>query len=289
MNLAQTLRELNVQTAPSGHHHTTQNWINLDCPHCSPHTKKWRMGIHKYRMAANCWKCGPHPLIETVAMASNSSVFEVGKAFAGLTLESPKTGANRPLKAILPNKRGELQPAHRKYLKGRRFDPDEIASLWGVQGIGMAARLSWRLFIPARLQGEVVSWTTRAIGTEEPRYWSAREDEESYPLKGMLYGEDLAGHAVVVNEGPIDAWAVGPGGVATCGVGYTDLQLMRIGRYPVRAVMFDSDRASQKRAETLCLALSCFPGETHRVVLSGKDAASSPKSEIREVRKRFLK
>jgi len=80
----------------------------------------------------------------------------------------------------------------------------------------------------------------------------------------------------VICEGPVDAWALGPGGVATCGVGYTAAQRAAASRYPVRVACFDSEPDAQQRAEVLCAELSVMPGQTMLWRLeSGKDAATA--------------
>jgi hypothetical protein len=193
-------------------------------------------------------------------------------------------------KLVIPAGVGPMLPIHRKYLSLQRgLDPDEMDELWGVRGIGLAAEYAWRLWIPVYHHGEIVSWTTRAIGTGSQRYLHAPPSQESQPLKSVLYGGDLVRHAVVVCEGPIDAWTIGPGAVATCGLGYTRSQLLEISKFPIRVVCFDREPAAQKRAKRLARQLQVFPGETHVVELeTGKDANECQRSEIMELRKRFL-
>jgi DNA primase len=182
-----------------------------------------------------------------------------------------------------------MLPVHRKYLSNqRRLDPDEIAQLWGVQGIGLAAEYAWRLWIPVYHFGEVVSWTTRAIGTGM-RYLHAPPEQESVPIKSVLYGSDLVRHAVIICEGPIDAWTIGPGAVATCGLGYTREQLIKLSQFSVKVVCFDSEFQAQKRARRLARQLQVFPGETYVVELqTGKDPNEADRREIMELRKTYL-
>jgi DNA primase len=192
-------------------------------------------------------------------------------------------------KLKIPPGVGLLAKAHRKYLQGRGFDPDRIARLWGVQGIGIAARYSWSLFIPIQYRGETVSWTTRSIGDKGKRYSNAPVAEEAIPAKELLYGNDLARQCIIIVEGPADAWAIGPGAVATMGLNYTPAQLNKMIKYPVRVVCFDSETQAQWRANRLADELARYSGETHRVKLeTGKDAAEADSDEIAELRKRFL-
>ena len=141
-----------------------------------------------------------------------------------------------------------MSRAHKRYLRERGFNPKEIHQLWLIGGIGLAAKLAWRLFIPFIFDGKPVSWTTRAIGvSKRQKYISASPEQETVPHSELLYGEDYCRHSVVVCEGPLDAWAIGPGAVAVCGLVVTDAQVDRIAAYPVRAVCFDAEPAARLR------------------------------------------
>ena len=134
----------------------------------------------------------------------------------------------------------------------------------------------------------MVSWTTRTISSDESitRYVSASPQEESISHKSILYGEDLARQVIVIVEGPVDAWAIGPGAVATLGIVYSTAQINRMIRFPVRYILFDSEIEAQKRAKKLSNSLSCFPGTTAIITLdSGKDAAEADADEIKKLRK----
>ena len=288
MTYVEILQHLGIPHMESGHHHCRPGWVQMDCPDCGQDSHKYHLGLNKAQGYLNCWVCGPKPLVATLAVLSGRPG---GEVVALLRQAAPirETVVVRPRgKFQPPDGVSDMLPAHRKYLTNRGFDPDEIAALWGVRGIGIQARLSWRLYIPIHYRHEPISWTTRAIGESRMRYISARPEQERMPLKTVLYGADMAGHAIVITEGPTDAWAIGPGGVATLGLNWTPEQLERMKQYPIRVVCFDNSREAQVRARKLTDYLSLFVGETYRVCLSGKDPASSPKHEIKELRKRFL-
>jgi len=188
----------------------------------------------------------------------------------------------------IPAHCADLAGCHRRYLEGRGFDPDEIVAKWGVKGIGPDGGLyKFRIFIPIHgPRGKMVSWTTRAIGDvpRGHRYRGASRAQSAVPRGELLYGEEHVRHAVVVTEGPFDAWRIGYGAVATAGVGYSRAQILRLSKYSVRCVCFDSDVAAQKRARDLARQLACFGGDTMVIELSGKDPATAPPDEIRELR-----
>lgn len=206
----------------------------------------------------------------------------------GAGMEAPvvtKTGTLSPPAGIAP-----MVAGHKAYLTGRGLDAATMAELWGVQGIGNAGRMGWRLYIPIHLHGEVVSWTTRSIRPRETMRWvSAGAEQESVRHKDILYGADYAHHAIIIHEGPTDVWATGPGAVATCGTGFTESQLLAMSRYAVRAVCFDNGTAAQRRARELADMLCVYPGTTDNVVLeTGDDPAEADPEELADLRARFL-
>lgn len=289
MHFEDVLNEHNIPIAPEGHHHVRADWIGFDCPYCSPGSNSFRMGFNINSKAINCWNCGPQQLTQTLIDILNIPYHDArtitDKLFRNhirTIKEFKHTG-----KLILPKNIGSLLAAHRKYLKSRGFNPDRLITDWGIQGIGIASRYSWSIFIPITSQGKVVSFTTRKIANGRGfRYDSAKSEVEKIPHKHLLYGEEHCKHACIVHEGPTDAWATGPGAVATFGTAVTDAQFARLITYPKRIICFDSLPDAQTQARILCDRLEAFPGTTINVELeSAKDAAKASKKEIRQLRK----
>ena len=287
MKFTDFLRLYQVPIKESGeHHHVTQGWVGMDCPQCSKDSYRYKLGYNLHTNHLYCWSCGSLPLISTLHEITGASYSKIRELLGSLEvshLPAPKVFG----KIKLPKGVGELQAAHRNYLTTRGLDSNEIVALWGVQGIGIAPKLGWRLFIPVLNQGKIVTWTTRSISPKShTRYVSAKVSESSQGLKDLLYGEDHVRNAICVCEGPIDVWSIGYGAVATLGVGYSQKQLIKISKYPKRIVCFDSDPDAQKRARRLCRDLSPFPGETLNLVLeSGKDPNEANKEELSQIRR----
>jgi len=291
MNIIDILVQYNVEFRLEGDHRNVRSgWVGVDCPKCSPNYRKFRLGFDISSGRTNCWFCGRQSRITMLAMLCGISYHEAKELSDGLGFQfySPKehTGTLK-----LPIGINDLLPAHNQYLRSRGFDPHEISRLWEIKGIGPPHPLQWRIFIPIHDSlGNVVSWTSRSIKEKTDfRYLAAKSEEELIPHKTLLYGSHLARHAIVVVEGPIDAWAIGPGCVATCGVGYSPQQLAAIAEYPVRAICFDSEEDAQHRAGQLCEELSMFDGVTINVELeTGDDAATADPEEIQSIRSEFL-
>lgn len=289
MNITEILNELGIPYKQQGeHHHTTTGWVQVDCPNCSPNSQKWNLGIALNFLASNCWVCGPVSLSEALVEISKEPWQKIKQLLGGFerTYER-KIRVKGKLK--LPEGLGPLLPIHESYLSARGYNPEELTRLWGIQGIGLASKLAWRLFLPVQYRGEIVSWTTRAVADDVDRkYINARPEEENLPIKSILFGWDYIRHAAIVVEGPFDAITLGPGAVATLGTSYTREQVLLLSSLPVRAICFDNEPEAQKRAKALCEELQAFDGETYRVEIDAKDPGCASKKQIAELRKRFL-
>ena len=288
MKFIEILQTLNIPYMTEGNHHCRAGWIQLDCPFCGKGAGKYHMGYSIRGNFVSCWKCGGHSLVASIAEAADVPRKQAAKLLEDLVTEASNelTPDKRRGKLVLPKGLGPLLPRHVRYLRGRGFDPEQLEKLWKVQGIGLSSKLSWRVFIPIIYRGETVSWTTRAVQRDAAlRYVSASEEQEAIPHKTLLYGEDYVRHACCIVEGPIDAWRIGPGCVATCGTGYSRAQVLRMSRYLVRAICFDNEPVAQQRARKLANMLSVFPGETMICTLDAKDAAEASDKEIKLLRK----
>jgi hypothetical protein len=270
------------------HSHVRHGWIGLQCPWCK--SSSWHLGIRLTDGYTSCWKCGAHRLGDVLKELSDEPWSAIKPVVSALHRHSGKHQKPRAEQVEIPKGVGPLLPAHRQYLKSRGFNPSELSRIWGVQGIGLAGHLSWRIFIPIKVQGQTVSWTTRAIGNQGQRYVSASPNQETISHKKILYGADLVpGHTVIICEGPADVWAIGPGAVATFGIVPSNEQIEELYSYPVRVVCYDSEPDAQRRANKLCERLgSEVGGQTFKIIMeTGKDPGEASHDEITSLRTRF--
>jgi DNA primase len=288
----EVLQKYGVEYREGGsHHHVTHGFVGLDCPYCSPGHHKFRMGYNLRYGYCTCWVCGGHGTAKVLMELTGLRYKEVKELVEDLERVKIRDEPAKRGVLTLPEGVGDLLPQHLKYLRKRGFDPDEIRKLWKIQGIGRSGDLAWRIFIPVHFRGEVVSWTTRSIADDvKMRYKSAPASCEKYPLKSLLYGEDYARNAVIVCEGPLDVWAIGPGAVCTCGIVWSKEQLAKVGKYPLRVILGDSEPRAQRRAVKMARELMVLSGKTVVVELeTGKDAAGADGAEIKELRRKYLR
>ncbi len=279
MNIRELLTNLGVEFKEAGeHHHTREGWIQIHCPFCG--SNNYHLGIHLSGRFASCWRCSGKSIFAVLEKLGVPRKDILNLQRSAVPEARPRTGLKEP-----PG-RGPLLPAHVRYLRERGFDPAELVRLWQIEGIGLAARLKWRIYIPIIHKGQRVSWTTRAIGDAVARrYISAGPDEEAIAHKKILFGLDYVLHSVVIVEGPFDVFAVGPGAVATFGLAFTSAQTLALARVPYRFVCFDSSKDAQLRARSLSSLLSCMPGSTTIVQLDAEDPGSATQKELKRLRR----
>jgi hypothetical protein len=283
MTFQELLAQYEIPIAPESHHHRRAGWEQIDCPACNSEGH-WRLGFHLEFQYFVCWNCGKLPRYETLTAIFKEPYHRLRELLNDLdstqTQRIVERGGFKEPKGV-----GNLLPAHCRYLTGRGFDPDTLNKQWAIKGIGISGRLSWRVWIPITLSGIMVSWTTRDIGDSGPRYLSAQPHEESVGHKEILYGEDFVEHTIIVVEGPLDVWAIGPGAAATLGIAWTQSQMRRIAKYPRRYICFDAEENAQRQAKKLCRQLEVYEGETTNLVLeSGKDSSRASGKEIKELK-----
>lgn len=280
---------LDIPAISEGHEHTRRGWLQLDCPFCNQ-PDHWRLGFNIRGCYFHCWACGPLSIANVLMEVTGKGFREIRTLLDKLDRdEIVSPDEIKPQgKLVLPDGLSPLLKPHKSYLRERGFSPKRLTRIWGLQGIGLAPDLAWRIFIPITYRGKIVSWTTRSL-TKQGRYRSAGLEQESIPHKELLYGEEYAGHSVIVCEGPADVWSIGPGAVATFGISYTSSQAARISKYSRRILCYDAEPEAQRKARELADELAPFSGDTLIVTLdSGKDPGEASEKELRQLR-RMLK
>ena len=145
--------------------------------------------------------------------------------------------------------------------------------------------LKWRLFIPFIYQDKTVSWVTRTISNSPNvlRYITASREQEAISHKELLYGIDYARHSIVVVEGVMDVWRIGPGAVAVLGTRVSDAQINQIARFPVRYICLD--QGAERYSQQLVEELSHCDGKTYEIRLDSKDPDTASRKELKQLRK----
>lgn len=286
MNITELLHECDAKLAPAGHHHSRPGWVQFDCPFCGNGARKYHAGLNLRGNYVNCWRCGPHSLWSVLLelCGSRRKAAELLASLEGGTLRKQEDAA--AVQAVqLPKGLGDLRRSQREYLQQRGIDPATAAQLWRLQGFGPVGEYAHRIWIPAYHQAKLVSWTTRTIGERGTRYRSCPRGQEVRSIKKIMFGADYGNKVVLVFEGPLDVIRVGPGCIATCGIGYSRSQLRLISEFAVRYICFDNEPAAQQRANRLANDLAALDGKTYVIRLDAKDAGSASNKEVNQLRR----
>jgi hypothetical protein len=284
--------ENGVQASPPN----SRGWLSLDCPFCGKPYLGWNVESQVFK----CWYCNIHPIIETLMLLLNCSNVQ-GRAilsrYESSAIGDRSFGVKKEASASevrWPAGTGLLADWQLKYLQKRGFDSEQVASEWGLRGVGIAGgQYANRIVIPTHLKGEVVSWQARSISSgTKMRYLSCPMEWEVVDNKRLVYGIDKAEElkAAVVVEGPVDVWKLGAGAVHTFGTSYTTAQVKALSALSRVAVMFDNEPTAQRQAQNLAEALAGLGVDAEVVCLcTGKDAGDLPQDEMRSLCKELLK
>lgn len=262
MDILRLYQDYHIPHQTEGHKHCRPGWANTECPFCTGnpglHLGVTLDGSHFY-----CWRCGWKPVYKALARLLNvdeTEVREIVRRYGGRSRAAPEPAVQiRRHAHRLPSGTGPMAEQHRRYLRQRRFDPDELERVWGLLGTGPIAPLDHidykhRILIPINWNGKRVSFTSRDITERHHlRYLSCPKERELIDHKHILYARQETWTDVgIAVEGPADAWRLGPMAFATFGIEFTNWQTTAIARAFRRVVVvFDDDSQAQIQASKL--------------------------------------
>jgi hypothetical protein len=282
LNIVKFYQDHYVRYVTEGSKHSRPGWVQTACPHCSGHSGE-HLGFNIQFSYFNCWRCGPHPVYETLAKLTGLSVPAIKKELQGYRVRGDHQVAHRILvrrqQFKLPSDTRPLRSAHKKYLAKRNYDANKLQSIWGeMYGTGTCSPLDgidykYRLLIPITLDERVVSFQARDItGKSFRRYMACPKSRELLDHKHTLYGLDQCGENkwVMLVEGITDAWRMGPGAAATFGIEFTKHQVCRIvDKFEKAFVVYDDDPQAVKQARKLQSALEGYNVPTEVLKAAG--------------------
>lgn len=290
MNFEQFCQDHNIPIAPEGHKHGRPGWIQVECPLCVGNAG-YHLGYHIEKQYFNCWRCGWHTMLEAIKgllQCSDQEARHQLMLYKGVErprqLEERKP-KEKDVKVQLPLGTKPMTALHRKYLRQRKFDPDELEKEWGLLGTGPLGPYKFRIIAPIYFEKKLVSYQGRDVTNKSKlRYMACASENEARDHKECLYGYDLVmGDTVVVVEGIADAWRLGPGAVATFGVKYKLGQVALLRKFKRRFILFDNptyDPEAGVQAHKLANLLTAFDGTTEVLTLEDwKDPGVMPQEE----------
>jgi hypothetical protein len=269
LDIKTLLHHLSIHFTTDGSKHNMPGWVNVHCPFCTG-PKDYHLGFHEQQEYANCWRCGWHPLDASIAALTNVNIFEAKRIIKQHRTGRPirledvnRPPIQRPNKVKVPG--GDLEKVHLNYLKKRGFDAESIEWLvntFDIKGTGPIGPDSHRIIAPIYFDKNLVSYQGRDY-TEQSllKYKACPKVNEIREHQHCLYGMDLASNYsfVVVVEGVVDVWKLGPGAVGTFGSEFTWPQVKLLSqRWPRQIILYDKDAI--KKATELANILSGLGG-----------------------------
>lgn len=273
MDVLRFLRDHNIETRT-----VRSGWIQVNCPFGCGYPD-FHLGIALDGSHGHCWRCRGKGMLSIIQRLLNCSWSEAGKILNEYSGESRPVIKLREEKSPwlpgrkhcgLPEGTGPLTVQQKKYLEGRRFDPQLLEKVYGLQGTGHLGEHAFRIVIPIIYRRKMVSWQTRDItGKAGLKYITCASSKEIIHHKHILYGMDLVrGNSVAIVEGVTDAWRLGPGTCATFGTGFKTEQALLIAKNFDRAfLIFDPEEAAQQTADQMAWMLEHQGVETMIVEL----------------------
>lgn len=209
--------------------------INIKCPMCGNADPSFHMGLNLDTGWWSCWRnrhqhSGKSPLRLLMSLLhvpywKARELAGLGEDYldpegftalaARLLREQKDSGAVSPAADRFLSFPREFAPLlgpsarrHRAYLESRGFDfIDDLEESYDLQH---APSGDWahRVIIPYQIDGQMVTWTGRAIAPASIRYRDLSVDESLVAPKHTLYNYDCiaeGGEALFIVEGPVDA------------------------------------------------------------------------------------
>jgi len=249
--------DYNIEYARSGKHFRN-GWANLPCPFCTGHAG-FHLGINIDEAYSVCHRCGFHPLPKVIAALTGTN-YNIAKdiikkySTVSTTVRPNNDPKNIPSQIKFPSDTGSLTNRAKKYLIQRNFDPDKLATTWGLLSTGHIGFYKNRILAPIYQNHILVSYQCRDITNKHPqKYLACNQDEEIVQHQHTIYGLDQAQkRQCIVVEGITDVWRLGPGTVATFGISFTKLQAQLIAKHFDKVfILFDGEPQAQEKAGEL--------------------------------------
>lgn len=284
--------DFGIPTCETGNHHCHDGWVQTHCPYCAGGRSGWHLGWNLSNGLFHCWRCGGVDTRKTLERLTGKKFYTLAQIYNTQSrAQKPPPVVSRLRRLDLPKDCGALRISHQRYLKSRGFCPEDIVRQWEIKGIGPYGGIwAWRILIPIHdSDGRWISYSARSISENvKPRYRTLEDTKAIASLTNVLYGEHHAiDDTVIIVEGPLDVWRMGPGTVALMGAGWTPSQAKRLLKYRKRFIVFDPDKTGCAKAKSLANWLSPYPGESHILTEMTSDPAGLSASDVECLKKQL--
>lgn len=266
-----------------------EGWINIQCPFCDDSTN--HLGFNETGCYFNCWKCGYHPVKNTIKKLLNIKYHEVDSIISMYDFRIKVIHNLNNKKSVLQKVKlpgsDDLKSLDSKYLLKRNFDPGFILKKYRIRGSNIVGKYKYRIIIPILYNSAVVSFQGRAIANQDPKYKNSSAEESVIVCKDILYNLDnCRKDSICLVEGVLDVWNMGDNFAASFGTAIKEQQIKYLMKYKNIFFMFDPENDAQKKAEKAAAKLSSVGKYTEVIKIEGyKDPGELPESEVKYIKK----
>lgn len=279
MDIIQLYSDYNIQYWTEGKN-VAPGWVNIQCPFCGDDSN--HLGFNTNKEYFNCWKCGSHPIVKTLAKIINLDEGEIrsilnqygGRARVPSQDDKIVIGTKR---FKYPSDTKRLSRKHKLYLENRGFDPERLEYEWDLLGTGPCSVLDkssykYRIIAPIYWDNRIVSFQSRDITNKQTqRYKVCPREREIIHHKHILYGKEKDWYDFgIVVEGITDVWRLGTVACATFGIEFNILQVKSISQHFERVVvLYDDEPQAIRKADLFVGELRAFGIHSTRFTIKG--------------------
>lgn len=275
----------------------TAGWVNIQCPYLDCDDSSNHLGINLSTGVHSCWKCGgkggPAKLIMALencdfALAAQT-IIQYSLDLWDVPVSARGAAGSKVVDGkVLPAVQATLPNPHLRYLIKRGFNPNAIINKYRVAGVYNTGdrRYRMRIIIPIYMDGQLVSFTARAIDDRiESKYRMPPDEEALIPGHTVLYNLDNVRNGVcALVEGALDVWRIGDGAVGVMRVNYTEEQLSLLPLYGIHTVYVIYDAGATKLAEELASKVSKLISNTYIITLPHGDPATANPADLQYIK-----
>ena len=296
IDIRDLLEQLQIDYSEKGKN-VSGGWIGVQCPFCDDQSD--HLGLNLESKRGTCFKCSKSTNIIGYLAAKLNNFNKAIEIIEGAIPRELKRKVQEEhcstvdvVRLPIDAQRG-LSPAHKAYLKKRRFNADILEQKFNLHSTGpdsIADYGKWknRIIIPVVKNYQLVTFTSCSIEENTKfRYIHLSNEKSIIHVKQLLFGSEFSnGFNIFVVEGLFDAWRFGAGGIPTWGVKFTDRQVQLLSKYPNITVVGDGDKDGYNFNRKLSSALAVYSDVKYFDLQEGVDPDLLSKEEINHIKSR---
>jgi len=268
---------------------TTEGWVNVQCPFPACGDGSNHCGISRESDMFSCWKCGESGhisyLISELEGCSVRKAKQIMEKYPDDSLEIEPEPDHFLGEVLLKEFSDKFPEKYLKYLKSRRFNPEELIQKYYLKAAPNFGKYKFRIIIPIFLNNQIVSFTAMSVTKSVPKYLHCEKNKSKAPINNLLYGIDEVEKSCILVEGITDVWRIGSGAVAIFGTNMTDNQIDLLLSKGIDNITILLDSDASNKGKKLAENLSMLFASVSFLELDDGDPDDLPEEEVKSLRK----